>query len=394
VRDRWGAHESDIDAYSTLTLRLRPTSGLELYLSGDLAADLHDDRDRPEVLTDLWATWDHSVQGRLQEAYVRLTGVPDLDLRLGRQLQVLGRTVQFDGVSADWAATKVVRLRALGGVPVYFYESSRRGDLLGGAAVDVTPTAWTRLSLEYLHVAEERRGDHRRDDLFALSGSQVVGGVVQVRARGEVLDDEVRSGEAGLTLNLSDLGVQVNARYYVLLKPQALNTTGLDPFTDFLEPERPHQLVSVSASKTLGEHVVVEVFYAWRDVTHHGDADLSNHDFHRYGATLSLHDVLTEGLGCSVTAERWDVTSRGGSDTQQVSGEVSYRPGDVLRLSVGSSYQLYRWDVAGRARERVRVWFARVRLLLGDHTIDGTYSYERDDLGDFHAARVGYRHDF
>lgn len=399
VRERWTSDESDTNGYLGLTLELRPTRGVELYFSGDLFGDLGHHKTDRNLLFDVWDTWDSEVQGRVQEAYVRLIdGVPGLDLRLGRQLHVRSRTVQFDGVSAEYVLTPNLRAWALGGVPVYFYKSPWRGDVVAGGGLELSPSRWTWLGLDYYHGSENAAGrtGFVHDDLFVLSGRQNLGRYVQLRSMVDVLSDELRSAEAGATINLpTPFDAQLRGRYRVLFKRQLAQTTSFDPFSGILGPEEPHHQVDVSAWKGLGEHAAVEVFYTYRGVRHDADSSPTNLDYHRYGATLRLFDVLVEGLDASATVESWDVVGPDGTDTRQASGEVSYRANDVVTVSAGSSYQLLVWDAFdGRQREDVRIWFAKLRLDLGPHRFDAQYSFEHDDLADFHTVRLGYRYDF
>lgn len=404
ARARYTHREGDQDVFTGLQMTVAFSKGIELHVDGDLFVDAGRDRSRHRnELDDIWDSWDRSAQGRMQELYLRITQpvLGGLEVRAGRQVHLGNQALHFDGLWASLALNDTVTVRGYGGLPVYFYKSPWRGDVLAGGAVDLHLTPTTDLTLEYLHVSEgQRHGGFRHDDLYALSGRQVLWRRLTLRARGEVLEDEVRSAEANATLALgpADLGavdLQLRGRYYVLFDKQQQLTNTIDPFTDLLAPENPYQSAQASLFLGIGGVVGAELFYTYRDVIDTADENLWNHDYHRYGGGFHVYDVPVKGLTLSVTFENWEVEGRGGADTRQVSGELDLRLNDVVRLSGGTTYLLYKYDLlARRTREDVRVFFARLRLRWKDHRLDVSYQLEHDSLDDFHVVRVGYRHDF
>ncbi|MGE0708263.1 MAG: hypothetical protein AB7N76_18665 [Planctomycetota bacterium] len=399
VRGRYTHREGDQDTFSGLLLTLRPTEGVEFHFKGDLFVDAGRDRSRRQnELADVYDTWSASAQGRAQEAYLRLQApvLEGFELRAGRQFHLGNQALQFDGLWASLALSEQVSLRTYGGLPVYFYKSPWRGDALGGAAVDVRPTSRTTLTLEYLHLTEGRlHGGFRHDDLYSLQGEQVLFDWLTVRARGEVLDDNLRSAEAQATLVVPGIDLQLRGRYYVLFKKQDAQTNTVDPFSDVLGPESPYQTAEASLFQGIAGVVGLELFYSHRDVIDTADEQAYNHDYHRYGGAFHVYDVPLKGLTFSVTFENWEVEGKGGADTRQLSGELSLRANDVVTASLGTTYMLYKYDqLAAKTREDVRLYFARLRLRWADHSFDFAYEFEHDSLDDFHVARVGYRYDF
>lgn len=137
-------------------------------------------------------------------------------------------------------------------------------------------------------------------------------------------------------------------------------------------------------------------------MTETADQNLWNRDYVRYGAGLSVFDLPIKGLVFTVRGESWQVTETvnglkngRGNDTQQASGEVSYRYSENLQVAAGSSHHVYDYDYnLNQIREDVRVYFAEVRLRGWGHRLRINYSYEHDDFEDFQVLRVGYRYEF
>ena len=113
-----------------------------------------------------------------------------------------------------------------------------------------------------------------------------------------------------------------------------------------------------------------------------------NHDYTRGYATIVFTDVATDGLDLSLTGDAWN------SDEQDVrtwGADVTWRPDDVWRMSAGSGYALYKYDVAQDVeRDDIRIWYARVRRKIGEAwSADLGYEYEDDDVDDYHEIRAG-----
>ena len=94
------------------------------------------------------------------------------------------------------------------------------------------------------------------------------------------------------------------------------------------------------------------------------------------------------GLSLSIAGSLWNST---GEDFRTLTGELVYRPDRDLRLSLGSGYDLFRYDVFdARERLHVRSWFVRAeRRLDASLRVDGGYELQRDDFDEFHVFRLG-----
>ena len=70
---------------------------------------------------------------------------------------------------------------------------------------------------------------------------------------------------------------------------------------------------------------------------------------------------------------------------------MTWKPNTSWRLSAGSGYALYKYDVVSDVeRDDVRSWYARVRKVLGPAwTVDLGYEYEDDDFDDYQEITAG-----
>lgn len=387
---RWEGGDKDQDLFETLSLDLGDASKdpVSVHFMGRLAADLDGYDDTFRGLSD---SYGHRTDALLYDLYLDLHRLPGIDvLRVGRQ--TLYETPEFaylDGLRVDseeFGALKL-QLGAYVGASTHLYESSHSGDLTAGAFASVRPWAGGRVRLDYMHLEDRALlGDHR-DDLLGASWWQRLYEQLQFEAHYTRLENEDRDVRSRLyfTDAGSDLLLQVS--YYQLLQPQGDLVLEADPFFNAVHELFPYTQWGLLASKGLGEHLDLQAGADLRRVEDESDVGTYNRDYERWFGTASVHDVLVDGLGASVTADVWN------SNGQQVHswGASVDKTFDRLTASVGTYYSLYKFDLyADRERDHVRTWFGRVRYKTGnDVNLDFDYEFEDDDFGHTQTVRMG-----
>ena len=89
----------------------------------------------------------------------------------------------------------------------------------------------------------------------------------------------------------------------------------------------------------------------------------------------------------SVTGDLWRSDEE---ETSTVTADFTVDLSDRVRASVGSGYSLFKFDTfTGMEKDHVRDVYLRLGYAFTPGTnLDLTYSYEFDDLEDYHTVRV------
>ena len=349
-----------------------------------------DGRRRDDPFPGLDQSFADEWNGRVFAAHVDVHRQGPVDLlRLGRQdLDETPMTLQFDGVRLDsvrfGGAIKAWAM-AYGGVPVHQFEERRRGDLVVGAAGGFQPWGGGRVRLDAMHLEDEFLAIDREDDLLSVHWWQRLG-ELQVHGLHTWRDGQARDLQLGGRGEL--LGCQWTLDYRELVTTQRQQVTELDPFSLIGFEYSPYRQVSAVLRRDLGEGVDVGLAGDLRRLQDEGDQRSFNREFERLTVDAAWRDILVRGLSLSVAGSYWNSS---GEAFRTVTGEIAYRPDALLRLAVGSGYDLFLYDVfEARERVHVRSYHVRVERRLGDDVrLDAGYELQRDDLDEFHLFRVG-----
>jgi len=397
---RWRLRRSgdahDQDAYGVLAVDVgdaesdRLTAHFLARLSVDL--DGQGDAESQQVFGSLQDTYGDSAHLDLYEASLGFDRPFDAPVRVraGRQIDyATPEFAHFDGLRVEshpLGDAKIVA-GAYGGVPVRLYDATSIGDQIAGAWTEAQPWKGGRVRADWMYVHQEAETSDFNDDLVALSLWQRVGTQLLLDAGYARLEEEDRDVRLRATWNEGDGDLLVQASWYRLLNPQADFAYEFDPFYATLQQYEPFDEYRLLVSKALSDDLRLDLGGNLRQLDESEDESRLNHGYERAFATLILTDIGARGLDFSLTGDTWD------SDEQDIrtwGADLTWSPNTTWRASAGSSYALYKFDVAqGLERDDVRVWYMRVRRKVGTAwTFQIAYDYEDDDFDDYHQIRA------
>jgi hypothetical protein len=364
------------------------------YLQARVDVDL-EGSDEGEAFGDLSDTYDDSVVPKLYLAYADLALDPDPaespgTLRIGRQSDPrLPEVLRLDGVAyvTRPMGEREVELGAYGGIPVHLYESSSDGDLAFGSFVEGRPWRNGRARLDWMHLEDELLSGDQRDDLLTLGLWQDVSESWRFEGEYSHLEGDPRDLRLRAFYDHPESGTVVRAGYFELLETQKSHVTELDPFFEQLFEHFPFRQTNLNVSRPFGEHTIIDAGFDLRRVSDSGDVGEFNRDWERYYATATLHDLPREGIGLSLTADRWDDDDR---DISTLGADLSYAAEERWDAAIGSYYSLYKYEFLELdERDDVRTYYARGGYELSERLeLELIYELENDDLDTYHTVRV------
>ena len=389
-RARHGGGATDQDVVARLGVDIgrsdKDTVTAHLRARGFLNAD---GRRRDDPFPGLDQSFGDEWNGRLYAAHVDVHRQGALELaRLGRQdLDETPTTLQFDGLRVDsvrMGASKVW-LSAYGGIPVHQFEASRHGDAVLGLAGGFVPWQAARLRFDGMHLRDDYLALDRRDDLLSVRWWQNVG-EVQLHGLHTWRDGVPRDLQVGSRGELLAVGWSLD--YRELLSTQRQQVTELDPFYTIGFEYSPYRQLDATLRREVLPGVELGVGADLRRLRDEADQSAFNREFERGHVDVTWSDVLLRGLSLSVSGSYWNSS---GEDFRTATGELAYRPDNTLRAVIGSSYDLFLYDVFdARERVHVRSYYVRLDRRLGAALrVDGSYELQRDDLDEFHLFRLG-----
>jgi hypothetical protein len=396
-RGRFADSQHDNDLYEFLSLDVGDAAKDKwtAHVSARMAADL-DGRPAtppPPLFFNLTDTYDSQVNARLYEAHVDATDLGPLSvLKLGRQIDYDTPVYAwFDGAYAQSKSIgdKQLSFGAYGGVPVHIYESSRSGDVLGGAFAESKLWPQSRERLEWMHLEDSSSSTGYHDNnLWRLGVWQELGTNVHVDGNYTRLDDHNRDFSVNATWRERDDDLTMQASFYQLLEGQKALALEIDPFFTTLGELFPYYDARFLVSKGFGNKVNVQAGFDARRVTDDSNQGQFNHDFDRYFMTLVLSDMLPAGLVLSGTGEFWD---SGATGITSAGADLSRHFGPKFDTSIGTYYSLYKTDLFSDVeRDNVRTYYLRLRYHQGQSlTWDLRYEYESVDVGPFNTLILG-----
>jgi hypothetical protein len=391
---RQSGGDQDHDLYTLLSVDLGDEQADDWtgHVMGRLSKDLDGDtggEDSP--FFSLEDTYDHSLNGRLYEAYADARDTDLAVLRLGRQtLYETPEFVRLDGARIETAPAGDDK-HAFGlyaGRPVHEYESSPDGDQALGAYAVNRPWKGARARLDYMHLEDEVLLGTEANDLWAVSLDQGIDRQFLLHGDYALLENRPREYTVRGTWVDPEEGTLVQVSHYELLSTQRMLVEELDPFFETLVEYFPFRQERVLASTSLDEDLDVSGGVDVRRVDDDDDVSEFNRDFQRYHATGTLHDVLVPDVSVSLTGETWN--ANGSDETTTWGLDVTRVYSEDVRASIGSYYALFKNDfLLGTERQDVRTYYVLLRLRQ-DPRLSWSfgYDYEDADIDDFQSLTV------
>lgn len=408
-RLRWqvskDGHASDNDLYQVLSADIgnRKKHLITAHFSLRVSEDLDGEHNSSGgfVYDSLQDSYSSRVHGDVYYAYAELHRVLFIEsARVGRQtLDESPVVFHFDGARVDtmeWKKVFSLQAGAYAGIPVHYYESSWRGDSIYGAWVQAKPWTGARFRAEYTRIRDAFKGGTQRDELACFSGWQTIGDVFTVHARYSLLEGRSRDHLLRGDLYVADWDFRVNASWYRLYHTTKLTSLDTDFFTWTLHSYFPYDQFQLLVAKGFAKHINLQAGAELRAVSPYDEEGPGNRSFQRYFFSPGILDWPINGLSASATLEYWNVKHSSSGDQKSAGFEVSYKGKHGLKLTAGSSFALYKYDVyEDLEREHVQTYYAKVsyspwkplKFELG-------YQLEKNDRDDFHQVKLAVSYTF
>lgn len=403
-----GHRESDNDLYEKLRVDYsgNPEKGFEIHLFGTARQDLDGDQDRSDFFPfeDIGDTYDTWWSGKLYEAHIDFNNPLSYisQVRVGRQSGTRDEPVFFDGIAADFTASEKLKMTLYGGVAVHFYELNDDwgSDYLGGAGLDYSPFRKTMLSLDYLHVHDERDpflGADQNDDLLSLKAWQQFGAFFRTMAAYRQLNNEPRDIKVRAVQAFSSLDVDLSLAYFKQFREQKELSNELSLYYDVIGTSDPYQSFDIKIRKFFGRRYALDLGYFTRDLVSDYQESAFNRKYQRAFVVFDMADVFADGLSFALTGEYWDTENK--TEYNSAGLDATYRFKKEKKsgnIALGTYYSLYKYDyytLLGE-REDVQTYYVKTKMPLGKATtMNARYEYE-DSIENYHVLRVGIAYDF
>ncbi|MCE9583412.1 MAG: hypothetical protein K8T20_13080 [Planctomycetes bacterium] len=408
-RGRWesskDSKEHDTDLYQEVSADIGNvkkhmiTAHFSLRVSEDL--DGENDNKKAHVFDSLQDTYGHAWHGDLYYAHVDLHRLLFLDLvRVGRQsLDETPMVLYMDGLRADTMAWKQffsLQGGVYAGAPVHYFESAWRGDSIIGAFIQARPWTGARVRAEYTRIRDATTGGTQRDNLWNFSAWQQIADVLTLNGRFSILNTMSRDHLLRADLYVTDWDFRVDASWYRLYRTQNLTTIDTDFFTSALHSYFPYDQFRLLVAKGIGKHINLQAGGDLRAVSPYDDEGPGNRSFVRFFFSPGITNWPIDGLSASVTLEYWNIRHTRNGDTQSAGFDVSYKGIKGLKISAGSNFALWKYDVFDDLeRQHVQTYYARVSYSPWK-PLKFEVGYELEDTksDDFHKVKVSVSYTF
>lgn len=307
--------------------------------------------------------FDDRVNGYVFEAHADLRRIDGLEsLSIGRQpLLDAPLVLDFDGVRAETKKHGDLRAWALGyaGVPVRYWEGSRRGDLVYGTAFGLSPWSSMRTRFDWVHLDDRTWTFDGEDDLLSAQWWQTLSDAHRLSGRHTWLDGEARDLVLRHDGSYANATATTSLTYRELVTAQRSQVTDLDPFSPILLTQAPYRQLEAMATCALDEQWTVTLGGDARQLRDDADEGQFNREYSRLWAGPSVQRLFGQDLVFSVQGEYWDATD---GTFRTVSGDLRWRPTPTTTATLGSSYARFGYDTFdGLERDHVRDWYLRLQ---------------------------------
>jgi len=396
-RGRTNGDDQDHELSGVLALDVADPKGSAVtgHVLARMDVDL-EDLDEGEAFEDLSDTYDQAVVSKLYLAYADIAldkdaGKSPGTFRVGRQSDpLLPEFLRLDGVSylTSPMGKADTTVGVYGGVPVHLYDSSREGDRAFGTFVEGEPWKGGRARVDWMHLEDEEVLGEGKDDLLRLGVWHALPEHWRFEGEFSHLENDPRDLRLRAFYDTDDAKTIVRAGYYQLLETQTANVTELDPYYEQLLDYFPYRQTTLTVSRVLGDHVVVDAGVDVRRVTDSGDVGEFNRDWERYYTTATWNDLSTQGLALSLTADLWNDEDR---DQNSFGADLSYAANERWKAAIGTYYSLYKYHFLELDEvDDVRTYYVRTTRKVSDRLgLEAQFEYEDDDLDDYYTLRLG-----
>jgi len=302
---------------------------------------------------------------------------------LGRQSIYRGESLDFDGLHAEYRASKNLNFSLYGGIPSNFWESSHKGDSFAGGGVEAGTPKKFSLRCDYVHIRDKKTYEPgepvAKDDLVILSGKYLVLKPFSLYGLYSRLEGKERRALVRAKWADAKHGLLVSATFLRQNVTLMDYSTELSPYHVVLAEYAPYYRYKAMALKELGEHLSIEAGIDIRKLQDDADEGMLNHSYEKFYSSVHLVKLLDNKMDVSVSVEKWNAS--GHYDKTAIEGMVKVRVSPELKVRFGSDFSKYKYDYnLQQERENVSGFFARADYKFSPAaSLRFKYSLERDE---------------
>lgn len=281
-------------------------------------------------------------------------------VKVGRQFLYEGQPFHFDGLklqTREWF--KGLRALTFVGAPVHFFEDAS-SDWLVGVGAEMRPWEGGRLKALFAHVEDGVRfaglpETSQADDLYIFSVGSRLGDWGSALARYTGVDAETRDVLLRANASFRRIDTDVHVSFYA--QPETLSefTTDISIYNLVQGPSYPYRKTDLSISKGFkadnGWRTTVDGRLAARRLSEAGDEGEYNRDYDLLWLGVGLEAPGRRKFSASIGYAWWWSTLAADVDVSAFDAEMRWRPVENLRLGLGTSYSLYRYNAFSLAEE-------------------------------------------
>jgi hypothetical protein len=377
--------------------------------SGDLYQDLDGKTplktiDRTRTIRD---TWDDDVGGFLYVAQAELHDLDALEyVRMGRQyVNHELYTTHLDGVNG------LLRFGSLGrrvkpffyiGIPVRLYDdkSSYLDASEFGGGVDFFLNRSTRITYEHRYTDEDISEDPDILGSYRNPGKstyQQSAFAVRHNLFGQgygygslyLLNNKPRWVNTVFSTLIDRVDLEIDGSYLFQFEDIEDMPTNGPLYTGLVGPTKPYHYFTLDLQKAIGdEDVWISAGTQWRVLGSGDEESAFNHSYHRQYLGAIFEDLTKLDLRFSIQAEYWAVFDGNNDDSIfTFVGGVAYDIPDAYRLSLGTSYSLFKYDYFLDVDEKQDVYTVQANgryYVRPGYYVQGRYEL---DIYDIHEHR-------
>ncbi len=392
--------QNDNDLYAFLRLKYRdemdPGWSASLHGRATLDTDYFGDTDGFYAYDSITDTYSSRLNGRLYHLYANYRwarGVLE-QIRFGRLYVDIGEYMLLDGAQV-WSrpfGRGYWQFSLFGGVPAYLFTSSPEGDWTAGAQVTGRPWKGADLRVSYAHVQNDQIYGLLRNNFADVTINQRFGLSTLARLTYQQLDDDPRMVRLTVDSVLPAPDLTIRGYFQTVPTVQEERVYDFDYYYWSTLELAPYGMLNLSLAKGIGEFFSVEGGISGRWLYSAQDEGTYNREFEQYFITLASYDWLVDNLDMSISGEWWDSDD----DIWTVTFDVDWKPSRCFRLSFGTDYAAYRYDLyADVERQNVFGGFIRASWRPSDRwRLDARLRMDNDLYGTWTQFDVGLQYDF
>jgi len=343
-----------------------------------------------------WDTFSGALQARFYEVYAQARDLAKgrVDLTVGRMFLQEGVYFHIDGGRVDFKWKKAT-ITLAGGVPVRLSGTSVDSNWMVGLIFRAPVAKRTRIRFSYYHVDESFPGinfpqvdpinqpvsippGRVTDDYFGFSVWHYFYTNLPFFARFTLLNGRANELHLRLRWFTKDGKWSVFTEWYQLFERLNNVTNDLSPYVPMMGSFDPFFRLTGRAIWRPNDEWIVNAGLAWRQLSNTSDEGRFNHTYLNYTFTVTRVGLMKDKLDLTLSSVGYNSTRT--NDIFVITGSAVYKLSDVVELSGGLDYSLFKYFYFNNTeRENVWTFWLRARWKPEkDWRVDGGISVDDD----------------